>query len=548
LFSSSQGLLEAALLFQNATVSEALLTSPTAAVDAFTQRAVIHARRNQLTEAVSDLEQARTHLHKVTAGALKAYLQAEIDVLTPQLSQQIGTNAIAAFRGAIAFFDVAEPARVPRLYLGLARTYLSNGTLADAENALAEGITRLESRQLALGDQAFKISYFDDSWELFQEMMRLQLAKRRNPVATFEYAERSRARTLVTPSGANEAFTIADFQQSLEPSTVVAYYATLPDRVLIWTITSATHRFVEREISNDALTSLVNRHRTAVSNRVADSSDETQLFELLIQPVSEIAPAGRVLVLIPDGQLQQVPFATLRNPVTKRYLIEDYDLVMSPSARFYRASKINRQRLSGPLTSALLVGNPAAQAVNLPGAESEVANTASFYREHTLLTGRDATRDAFLKGVGHHQVVHFGGHAFANAEYPLLSRLAFANRPDGTEEFLFAHELADRRFDRTRLVVLAACSTAIGGVSRGEGALSVARPFLAGGVPLVIASQWDVDDETTRALFYEFHHILSRTSDPVSALREAQLSLLRSGKGTLASPSSWGAFIALGSG
>ncbi len=353
--------------------------------------------------------------------------------------------------------------------------------------------------------------------------MKLQLAERRNPAATFEYAERSRARTLSMPYGASDTFTIADLQRSLEPSTVIAYYATLPDRVLIWTITSNDHRFVEREISSDALARLVNRHRLTVSNRGTDSSDETQLFKLLIQPVSEIAPSGGVMVLIPDGQLQQLPFATLRNPITKRYLVEDYYLVMSPSARYYWTSKRTHQRFSSPLTSALLVGNPAAQAVNLPGAESEVASTQSFYREHTVLTGRDATKAAFLKGVGHHQVVHFGGHAFVNAEYPLLSRLAFADRPDGTEEFLFAHELSNTRFERTRLVVLAACSTAVGGVSRGEGALSVARPFLAGGVPLVIASQWDVDDQATRALFYEFHRNLSRTNDPVGALREAQL-------------------------
>ena len=108
LFASSQGLLEAALLFQNATIGEALRTSVTATVDAFTQRAVIHARRNELADARSDLEQANARLPEVTAGALKAYLKAEIDVLTPQLSQQTGTGAAEAFQRAIAFFDSAQ--------------------------------------------------------------------------------------------------------------------------------------------------------------------------------------------------------------------------------------------------------------------------------------------------------------------------------------------------------------------------------------------------------------------------------------------------------
>ena len=544
LFASSQDLLEAALLFQNATIGEALRTSATATVDAFTQRAVIHARRNELADARSDLELANARLPEVTAGALKAYLKAEIDVLTPQLSQQTGTGATEAFRRAIAFFDSAEPARVPRLFLGLARTYLSHGAPGDAEQALTQGIARLESRQSALGEEAFKISYFDDSWALFQEMMRM-LAERGDPLATFEYAERSRARTLVTTS-ANDGFALEDLRRALKPSTVVVYYATLPDRVLIWTITSKDHRFVERRISSDALARLIDRHRNAVSDRSADPPDDTMLYELLLQPVDEIASASGTLVLIPDGQLQQLPFATIRNPATNRYLIEDWQLVLSPSARLFATLARNPQHGARSLTSALLVGNPAARAANLPGAESEVTATAKLYREHLVLTGQSATKDAFFGAVGKHQVVHFGGHAFANAEYPMLSRLVFANRSDGTEEFLFGHELSRLRFERTQVVVLAACSTAVGGISRGEGVISVARPFLAGGVPLVIASQWDVDDEATRALFIEFHRILSRTNDPVGALREAQLTLLRGNKTSLASPASWGAFVALG--
>ena len=251
--------------------------------------------------------------------------------------------------------------------------------------------------------------------------------------------------------------------------TVVVYYATLQDRVLIWSVTSRDYRFVQRPISSDALARLVDRHRNAVSDRSADRTDDAKLYELLLQPLDEIASPGGTLVLIPDGQLQQLPFATIRNPRTKRYLIEDWQLVMSPSARLFTTLARNQQMGTLSLTSALLVGNPSAQVANLPGAESEVTATAKLYREHVVLTGQNATKDAFLSAVGKHQVVHFGGHAFANAEYPMLSRLVFANRSDGTEEFLFAHELSRARFERTQVVVLAACSTAVGGISRGEG-------------------------------------------------------------------------------
>ena len=142
-------------------------------------------------------------------------------------------------------------------------------------------------------------------------------------------------------------------------------------------------------------------------------------------------------------------------------------------------------------------------------------------------------------------MVHFGGHAFVNPEFPLLSRLAFAGEA-GAEQSLFAHEIARVRFPLTRVVVLAACSTAAGVVSRGEGVVSVARPFLGAGVPLVVASQWDVDDRATEQLTLGFHRELAKSGNPVQALHAAQLALLRSGDAVQARPESWGAFVAVG--
>jgi CHAT domain-containing protein len=253
------------------------------------------------------------------------------------------------------------------------------------------------------------------------------------------------------------------------------------------------------------------------------------------------------VVLVPDGFLQQLPFATLRDPATGRFLIEDHALLLAPSASFFAASRpgLAGQR-DGALGSALLVGNPAAAGARaLPGAEAEVDTAARFYPQHRVLTGHEATRDKFLDMATAHDVVHFGGHALVNPEFPLLSRLVFADE-NGQEQSLFAHEISRLRFTRTRVVVLAACSTAAGVVSRGEGVIGVARPFLAAGVPVVIASQWDVDDRATEQVSTRFHRELTERRDPVTALRAAQLSMLRSGDPVQAQPGSWGAFITIG--
>ncbi|PYQ19311.1 MAG: hypothetical protein DMF81_22315 [Acidobacteria bacterium] len=99
---------------------------------------------------------------------------------------------------------------------------------------------------------------------------------------------------------------------------------------------------------------------------------------------------------------------------------------------------------------------------------------------------------------------------------------------------------------RTRVVVLAACRTAAGPVSRVEGALSLGRPFLAAGVPDVVASLWDIDDSVSRRFFVAFHRALLVEGDPLLALRKAQITLLRGDDVSLAHPASWAAFICMG--
>jgi CHAT domain-containing protein len=83
-------------------------------------------------------------------------------------------------------------------------------------------------------------------------------------------------------------------------------------------------------------------------------------------------------------------------------------------------------------------------------------------------------------------------------------------------------------------------------VSRVEGALNLGRPFLAAGVPDVVASLWDIDDAVSRRFFLAFHRALLADGDPVPALRDAQLALLRGDDASLAHPASWAAFICMG--
>ena len=81
----------------------------------------------------------------------------------------------------------------------------------------------------------------------------------------------------------------------------------------------------------------------------------------------------------------------------------------------------------------------------------------------------------------------------------------------------------------------------------GAGLLGLTRAWLTAGARGVVASNWATPDETG-ALFSALYRNLSgqRTSSPASALRAAQVEMIRSG-GWQSKPSYWGAYFVVGS-
>jgi CHAT domain-containing protein len=273
-----------------------------------------------------------------------------------------------------------------------------------------------------------------------------------------------------------------------------------------------------------------------------------RLFTSLIEPFLDSVQTGDVLVLVPDASLSLVPFAGLRSPRTGRYLIEDHAITFAPSATMLSRANARLRDLSQSSEQVLVFANPlidpadASGLKSLTGAADEGREIVQAYPRTLVLAGPSASKDTFLKSAGRFDIVHFGGHAIVNDTYPLLSRLLFA-RDRGRSGILFAHELLEMHFDRTSLVVLAACRTAVGPLKKGEGAISLARPFLARGVPAVIATLWDVDDRASEMLFKAFYTNLHSGNQAVEALRNAQLDLLRNADARWHNPAAWAGFV-----
>lgn len=107
----------------------------------------------------------------------------------------------------------------------------------------------------------------------------------------------------------------------------------------------------------------------------------------------------------------------------------------------------------------------------------------------------------------------------------LRSALVLSPSPNGApfDSFTTAYEVARMDLRGTRMVVLAACDTALGVTNRVEGARSLERAFMMAGADSVVASLWPAEDRSTRDTMDRFYGALAAGSTKAHALREAKL-------------------------
>ena len=242
--------------------------------------------------------------------------------------------------------------------------------------------------------------------------------------------------------------------------------------------------------------------------------------------------------------MARIPFAALRGE-QGRFLVERHVISTAPSANVLircaaRDGAIERHDGLALIVAPATTGM-GANGVLLAASRAEANRVGRAYADAVVLEGARATRAAFLDRAAEARVIHFAGHAVA--ERTGVPRLVFA--PEGREAatLMHAEDIRTLRLPATRVVVLAACDSASEARSvSSQGASSLARAFLAAGVPLIIASQWEVEDDAAAAISRLFHRSYGRGADPAAALRLAQLDLIARHRRVR----EWAAFAAIG--
>jgi CHAT domain-containing protein len=281
--------------------------------------------------------------------------------------------------------------------------------------------------------------------------------------------------------------------------------------------------------------------------------------DLLSDGLAELPESVRKLVIVPDGMLYLVPFAVLRAAEAEPMLAERFVLSEAPSATLWLewqgAAEPEEGAAALVLADPLVAGQTQTAVAErgwdrgslgpLPHAREEGrAIIRRMGGESRLLVGAEAS-EALLKrtDLSRYRLLHFAAHGVTDGRYPSRSALILSPGSPSEDGLLQPREIAELDLAE-RIVVLAACESAGGQVLSGEGALSLARPFLQGRAATVVATLWRIDDAAAAALFKRFYRHLARGRTVAGALRAAQKDRILAG----APASDWAGVVALGNG
>lgn len=267
-----------------------------------------------------------------------------------------------------------------------------------------------------------------------------------------------------------------------------------------------------------------------------------QLYRTLLLPLT--LPPGRVIVS-PDGVL--LPFEALSSSAIKpEFLVKQYAFSYAYSLNQLFRKPANRSHKmdwmgSGDLFLGIapVVFSERLGQVSLAGSDEVLTRIGRQFSAPALLQGKQATRRAFGEQVGQYRIIQLFTHADADSTNREPT-LFFADSSLRLSELTTTGQLP------AELVGLSACNTGIGANQRGEGVFSLARGFASLGVPSVLTTLWNVENQATYALTELFYSKLAAGLPKDIALQQAKITYLTKADLSDQLPNQWAGLLLVG--
>ncbi|HEX8674712.1 MAG TPA: CHAT domain-containing protein [Longimicrobium sp.] len=547
----ADGLTAAALRLQNerAGIAEQLdprrSDKPIRIAEVRLGRARMLATAGMLADARADIEASQPLVANARDSTSRSWLEADLRMSRAGYFAALDPKRAATNLDSV-LASATNPVRQLRARVGRAEVRLALGQIAGATADLDSASRLLTRERDAIARSELRASLMEAARGVFDRLTMLRLAAG-DTTGALEYLERGR--TSFGSIGPDTAGT-ARGGWRIRPGEVAVAYALIGDTLLAWTVAGTSVRMTRQTVNRASLIETIEALRLSLERREEGTVVRRPLAELhrrLIAPLeSRLGGETTTLVIVADGELAAVPFSALYDARHDRYLVQAHALRYAGSLRDASGSRVRQHARDA---GTLLVADPAFDGrahpglARLPGARREADSIAATYPRHAFLSDTAADAGAVEAALARAAVVHFAGHAVFDDQRPERSYLVLApEHGQGRRNSLTAAELGKLRLGHVDLVVLSACQTLGSRNTRSGGFAGFAGALLDGGAGGVLGSLWRVDDELTTPLMIEFHRAYHLSGDGPSALREAQLRLLRASDPALRSPAAWAGF------
>jgi CHAT domain-containing protein len=338
-------------------------------------------------------------------------------------------------------------------------------------------------------------------------------------------------------AGAAAAPSLAELQQHIEPGDLVLEFYSDGDGLWVFALDHERLEVRTLPVTPSVVSSTIQQLQLNIASALTLASPAlsgaftrtaqrllARLYAGLLEPLADLLSNRRRLVIVPYGVLHYLPLHLLY--AENVYLIERYEVVILPAS-----SLITRR---GPMRprGALVLGH--SWGGRLPQTHNEAQVVGELLRG-VVLHEQAARRDALQREPA--QVLHIAAHGEHRLDRPEFSYLQLE---DGQ---LYSDDLLQNDLSY-ELVTLSGCETGRANVAPGDELIGLGRSFLYAGAGAVVASLWQVPDDTSAALMNEFYRRLLAGSSKAEALRQAQCSLLW--EEPQHHPALWGAFQLVG--
>jgi len=283
------------------------------------------------------------------------------------------------------------------------------------------------------------------------------------------------------------------------------------------------------------------------------------LSKVILKPIHKTLQRYKLLIVAPDGILALLPLdALVRSDKGKRIrLVETHQVVCVPSGSVFAALKPEGRgrgllalgdpvypQETGIQAPETLAARGLGRLARIPGTGDEVRAISELFGEEprTILVREHATREALEEALGgtsqRLRAIHLACHGLVDTERPMLTGLVLAHGR------ILSVADVHRLVVPADLVVLSACETGLGKLTRSEGVLGLTRGFFFAGASRVVASNWKVSDESTKALMLGFYEGMRKHGmTAAAALRDAKRKQIKAGR---SHPYHWASFVLWG--